>query len=500
MMGLFWVSFALFIFQFWVVGSGQMIGRSCGTITGTLERDVVRDLYWIEVEWKRLVGEEELSGERKQFDEIPMILHHFLARHYGEVERSLQGLLQGLSLLAEDSLTGSVYLSEATIDFSKKALLRAQQAQHSIIQLMQCKSKNTTIDQKQQVSGIPTSVKKRNETCEVDGTKCQFSPCAQGNRLPICAVGFAAGTTGGAGGPYYTVTRSDDNDPGSPDLGSLRYAVNFAEQNRGGAWIIFKDSMVIRLKEKLWISSNTTIDGRGVNVTIIGKGLVLARVENVILHNLEVVSTGQSDTVHIFDGSHHVWIDHLSSRDGNLGLVTVLQGSTDVTISNCYLSNHNFNMLLGASDEDVVDRILRVTVYRNWFDSSNQRMPHCRWGYCHVVNNYYSNWKYYAIGGRAHAKVLSELNVFKPEKRLEVTPWYEDFKSDLTPTIQSFKDLLMKGATFHQFLNYGPLSFPQSEFSPYQLPRRPTESLVDLVTNCSGVVWGSKLGQCLATP
>lgn len=117
-----------------------------------------------------------------------------------------------------------------------------------------------------------------------------------------------------------------------------------------------------------------------------------------------------------------------------------------------------------------------------------------------MVNNYYSNWKYYAIGGRAHAKVLSELNVFKPEKRLEVTPWYEDFKSDLTPTIQSFKDLLMKGATFHQFLNYGPLSFPQTEFSPYHLPRRPTESLVDLVTNCSGVVWGSKVGQCLATP
>lgn len=273
-----------------------------------------------------------------------------------------------------------VYISEATIDFSKQALILAKRAHHSLIQLVQCKSKSTAIDQNQQFHGLQTSVEEQNETCEVDGTKCQFTPCAQGNRLPICAVGFAAGTTGGAGGPYYTVNRSDDDDdPGNPIPGSLRHAVNFAAQNRGGAWIIFNDSMVIKLHEKLWIGSNTTIDGRGVNVTIIGKGLVLARVENVILHNLEVMCTGQSDTVHIYDGSHHVWIDHLSSHDGNLGLVSVLNGSTDVTISNCYLSNHNFNMLLGASDEDEVDQILRVTVYRNWFDSSSQRMPHCRY-------------------------------------------------------------------------------------------------------------------------
>ncbi|XP_058076413.1 putative pectate lyase 21 [Magnolia sinica] len=334
--------------------------------------------------------------------------------------------------------------------------------------------------------------------CFVDGTRCQFSPCALGNRLPLCAIGFAAGTTGGAGGPYYMVSQSDD-DPNDPVPGTLRYAVDFAGRNKGGAWIIFKRSMMIKLKEKLWISSNTTIDGRGVNVTIVGKGLVLARVSNVILHNFEVVSTGQSDTVHVFDGSHHVWIDHLSSHDGNLGLVTVLQGSTDVTVSNCYLSNHNFNMLLGASDEDTMDHILRVTVYRNWFDSSNQRMPHCRWGYCHVVNNYYRDWKYYAIGGRVHAKVLSELNVFEPGRRLEVTPWFNRFTSDLTPTIVSSKDLMLKGATFHQFLKFGTLNTPHSEFPSYVLPVRPTGSLIGLVINCGGVMWGAKLNRCMAT-
>lgn len=107
-MGVTWVSLVLLLFQFWVMGSGQGVGRSCGVISGALERDLGRDLYGIEVRWKRLVGEEELNGERKEFDEIPMILHHFLARHYGEVERSLEDLIQGLSMLAEKSLNGSV--------------------------------------------------------------------------------------------------------------------------------------------------------------------------------------------------------------------------------------------------------------------------------------------------------------------------------------------------------------------------------------------------------
>jgi pectate lyase len=73
-----------------------------------------------------------------------------------------------------------------------------------------------------------------------------------------------------------------------------------------------------------------------------------------------------------------VWVDHLTSFAGELGLASVLQGATDVTISNSNLQNYNFNMLLGASDADSEDKEMRVTVYRNWFRDSMQRMPHCR--------------------------------------------------------------------------------------------------------------------------
>ncbi|KAJ4970846.1 hypothetical protein NE237_003945 [Protea cynaroides] len=360
---------------------------------------------------------------------------------------------------------------------------------------MECKNSSISYD-----PSLLFNIEEKNNSCFVDGTRCQYSQCAQGNKLQVCAFGFANGVTGGVAGPYYTVDKPDD-DPTNPALGTLRFVVNYAGNNNGGAWITFKNSMHIILNDKLWVKSNTTIDGRGVNVTITGACLALRTVENVILHNFDVSSTGDSDTVHIFDGSHKVWVDHLTTNDGQLGLVTVVQGSTDVTISNSYLSNCSFNVLLGASDQDTIDNVLRVTVYRNWFDSAMQRMPHCRWGYCHVVNNYYRNWTYYCIGARAYAKVYSELNVFDPGSKLEVTPWFPNYNSDLTPTIVSSKDLLMNGSTFHQFLNPKVLlNNPQDQFPGYMVPTRPTNTLEDLVTKCSGALFGPKLSTCLAAP
>ncbi|KAF8394442.1 hypothetical protein HHK36_020650 [Tetracentron sinense] len=494
------VSMLIFVLCLLMVASSQAmaVGGSCDLISNELKNNVTRDLYGIEVGLKLLMRE-ELVEVGKEFDQVPMILHDFLSSKYREAERSLESLVHRLSSCLGTNLTSSVYIPEPMIEFSKLAIIKAKKAQTLIHQLIQRKEKNTTADHEQVLESSDPS-NEYFDSCLFDGTKCQYLPCALGNKLPICAIGFASGITGGAGGLNYVVTRSDDGHPKNPSPGTLRFGVEITGRNKGGVWIIFKESMEIKLKEKLWINSNTTIDGRGVNVTIIGKGLVLARVENVILHNFEVVSTGQSDTVHVFDGTRRVWIDHLTSRDAHLGLVTVLQGSTDVTISNCYLSNHNYNMLLGASDQDTMDRVLRVTIYRNWFKSSTQRMPHCRWGYCHVVNNYYMDWFYYAIGARVHAKVLSELNVFEPGRRLEVTPWFDQYKSDLTPTIESSKDLLLNGATFHQFLKYGTLSSPRDNFPMYKLPTRPTDSLASLVTNCSGVLFGSKLSDCLATP
>jgi hypothetical protein len=56
-----------------------------------------------------------------------------------------------------------------------------------------------------------------------------------------------------------------------------------------------------------------------------GRSIVLCGVSNVILHNFQISTVGESDTVHIYAGSSRVWVDHLTSTDAKLGLVSVFQ-------------------------------------------------------------------------------------------------------------------------------------------------------------------------------
>ncbi|KAJ7558449.1 hypothetical protein O6H91_04G039800 [Diphasiastrum complanatum] len=331
----------------------------------------------------------------------------------------------------------------------------------------------------------------------VDGTTCQFSPCGMGLGLVSCSIGFAQGVVGGLNGQSYTVTSNQD-DPANPAPGTLRYASNLA-RGTSGVWITFANDMVIDLQEMLWVQSKTTIDGRGFNVTINHHNLVLSGVSDVIIHNIQINNIRGSDTIHIFAGSTKVWVDHVTSFAGELGLVSVLQGATDVTISNSWLQNYNFNMLLGASDADIEDKVLRVTVYRNWFLDSMQRMPHCRWGFCHTINNLYTNWGYYAIGARVNARVRSENNVFIPGRATEITPWFQGPNADnfdLSARIESKNDLLLGGATFHQFdVSTQSTDPPYTSISSYP-PLVSTNILEPLVRLCAGAQFGTSLLQC----
>ncbi|CAM6092863.1 unnamed protein product [Calypogeia fissa] len=322
---------------------------------------------------------------------------------------------------------------------------------------------------------------------QVDGTVCQFSSCALGRNLVSCSIGFAKGVLGGYNGQWYVVT-SDQDHPDNPWYGTLRYGCNLARKTQGGVWIAFSRDMKIELKAMLWVHSHTTIDGRGFNITIHSHSVVLSGAKQVILENIQVNSVRGGDTVHIFADCWKVWVDHVTSFGGDLGLVSVVQGSTDVTISNSKLSNYNFNMLLGASDNDYQDKNMRVTVYRNHFVDSMQRMPHCRWGWCHVANNLYTNWGYYAIGARVNARVKTENNVFYPSRVNEVTPWHPGAQPgsfDFSARIESTGDVLMNGATYHQFLSathdVRP-PYPNGEYPPII----PAYKVTYLVSSCAG--------------
>lgn len=57
------------------------------------------------------------------------------------------------------------------------------------------------------------------------------------------------------------------------------------------------------------------------------------------------------------------------------------------------------------------DEYEQVTIAFNHFgEGLVQRMPRCRRGYIHVVNNDFTEWKMYAIGGSANPTINSQGN------------------------------------------------------------------------------------------
>ena len=70
-------------------------------------------------------------------------------------------------------------------------------------------------------------------------------------------------------------------------------------------------------------------------------------------------------------------------------------------------------MLLGAQNDNHSDKKMQVTVAFNHFGKGLvQRMPRIRWGFVHVVNNDYTHWELYAIGGSQSPTILSHGNRF----------------------------------------------------------------------------------------
>ncbi|XP_054807155.1 probable pectate lyase 5 isoform X2 [Prosopis cineraria] len=247
-------------------------------------------------------------------------------------------------------------------------------------------------------------------------------------RLADCSIGFGKNAIGGRDGRFYVVTDSGDH-PVNPKPGTLRYGVIQDEP----LWIIFKNNMVIKLKQELMMNSFKTIDGRGTNVHIAGGPCITMQfVTNIIIHGINIhdckrggnayvrdspthygwrtVSDG--DGVSIFGGSH-IWVDHCSLWNCQDGLIDAIHGSTAITISNNYMSRHNKVMLLGHSDSYKRDKNMQVTIAFNHFgERLVQRMPRCRHGYFHVVNNDYTQWQMYAIGGSANPTINSQGNRF----------------------------------------------------------------------------------------
>ena len=70
-------------------------------------------------------------------------------------------------------------------------------------------------------------------------------------------------------------------------------------------------------------------------------------------------------------------------------------------------------LLFGGKDGDVIDKKMQITVAFNHFGKRLvQRMPRVRYGLVHVVNNDYTHWEMYAIGGNKNPTIISQGNRF----------------------------------------------------------------------------------------
>jgi pectate lyase len=289
--------------------------------------------------------------------------------------------------------------------------------------------------------------------------------------LVKCVKGFGRRTTGGLKGRFYTVTDASDDNLINPKPGTLRHAVIQKEP----LWIVFARDMVITLQQELLVTSHKTIDGRGVQVHIAnGAGITIQFATNVIIHGLKIHDivpkeggmiadsvnhVGQrtrsdGDGISIF-GSSNIWLDHLSMRNCKDGLIDVIMGSTGITISNSHFTQHNEVMLFGASDGYARDEIMQITVAFNHFGQGLvQRMPRCRWGFIHVVNNDYTHWLMYAIGGSSHPTIISQGNRFiAPNNAAAKTITQRNYATEdvwKNWTWKSEGDLMMNGAVFVQ--------------------------------------------------
>jgi pectate lyase len=209
-------------------------------------------------------------------------------------------------------------------------------------------------------------------------------------------VGYGAGATGGT--TSCAVTTLAASGPGS-----LR---SCAEP--GGRVITFSVSGTIDLSaQDIDVGSNTTIDGVGRDVTIVGR-LDIKSVSNVIIRNLTFTGSSE-DSIRVL-GSRTLWFDHLEMYASADGLIDITDGSTDVTVSWTHFHHHDKVSLVNGVPGGTR---ARVTYHHNWFDNTGRRYPSAEVADIHAFNNFMDGWVNYAVVASEGTVFVSEANVYR---------------------------------------------------------------------------------------
>ena len=110
------------------------------------------------------------------------------------------------------------------------------------------------------------------------------------------AFGFASGTTGGAGGEEITVSTVDE----------------LVEAVKGDEPLIIYVEGTLEGTATIRTGSNKSILGRDSNSHIIGAGILVKGVDNVIIRNLKMglVREEHAEDAIAIDNATNVWVDH----------------------------------------------------------------------------------------------------------------------------------------------------------------------------------------------
>ena len=270
------------------------------------------------------------------------------------------------------------------------------------------------------------------------------------------ASGFGRKTTGGKNGKVVEVTNLKDS--GS---GSLRAAMDV----KGPKWIVFKRGLSgeIRLRDILEVSKNTTIDGRGAKITISGDTLEIdgnSRYQpgkNVAIMYLNF-KNAKDDALRVRDGAKNIWIHQNSFERSGDGLIDIIRGGTDVTVSWNKFSNHSVVALLGSKCSQ--DDNLKITLHHNYFDGVGERSPKVNCGKVHTYNNYNHRWRNVAARVEKGGEIYSEANIYEAGSRKRASnyssPGY----------MRSVNDLMQNGA-YHK-LSKSDRVFKPSHYYSYR--------------------------------
>ncbi|MGF0115534.1 pectinesterase family protein [Promicromonospora sp. Marseille-Q5078] len=230
------------------------------------------------------------------------------------------------------------------------------------------------------------------------------------------ATGFASvptdalpeGTTGGAGGRTVTVR----------DAAAL---AEYAASDEPLTILVQGSLDVEPFGAMIDVASDKTVVGAASGGELVGGGLRLLEVENVIIRNLTFRDSfvaadwdgksadNDNDGIRV-DTSDHVWVDHNEFARLGDGQLDIRKDSTAVTAS--WNSFHDHNKTLGVGWTDNV--VTTLTLHHNRFSNVHQRngsIDNVALG--HLYNNWLSGVSSYGTTSRGGSSLLVESSVYE---------------------------------------------------------------------------------------